>query len=273
MQLQSFLKDKLKFLIPGLLFYMTLNLFFKSFGFSLSAVLLLLLISATSAFWIAHHKTLAIIPSILLSSGSMTLLLTIGQGSLQKYFIVFVSVLFIATMIGISRFFTPTEERPDNQRTPLLDSGFNLNQTIIMFSVFFLSAGIYGIYIITDMRPWQMMLTIFAGIYLSSYYLIKINFIKSQEMELHLDYHKNRTFNLYSFLLALLMIELVWVMAFLPINHLTFGAIILTIFFSYWNIIRNHLRNELTRKKLAGNILFFVLAVSIIILTSRLYIN
>lgn len=273
MQFQSFLKNKFKFIIPGVLFYMILDMFFKSFGFSLSAVFLLLLLSAASTFWIAHKKTLAMIPGLLLASGSLAFLLTIGQGALQKYFIVFVSLLFIVAMVGISRFFTPPEERPQDQKAPLLDSGFNLNQTIIMFSIFFLSAGIYGIYIIADMHPWQMMLVIFVGIYLASYYLIKINFIKSQEMELHLDYYKNRTFNFYSFLLALLMIELVWVMMFLPINHLTFGAIILTIFFSYWNIIMNHLRNELTRKKLIGNTLFFVFAVSVIILTSRLYIN
>lgn len=267
------IKDKIGFIVPGIFFYATLNMFFKSFGFSMSAVVLLFLVSSASAFWITGYQFLAIIPSLMLAAGSVAFLLTIGQGALQEYFIIFVSILFIVNMAGLYRFFTPAEERPDSEKVKLLDSGFNLNQTMIMFSFFFLASGIYGIYITTDIRPWQMLLVILAGAYLSTYYLIKINFLKSQELELHLDYYINRTFGFYSFLLPLVMTELVWAMTFLPINHLTFGAIVLTIFFSYWVIIRSYLRNELTRRKFVACAAFAAIAAAAVFLTSKLYIN
>ncbi|MFA6897396.1 MAG: hypothetical protein WCQ96_03880 [Patescibacteria group bacterium] len=267
------LRQAFKFIIPGILFYLVLDMFFKSFGFSASAVILLFLVSATSAFWITNYQYLPVILTVLLAMGSVSFLLTIGQGMLQEYFIFFASFLFVVALMGIYRFFTPEEERPKEEKSKLLDTGFNLNQSIVLFSLFFLSSGIYGIYTITNIRPWQITLIMFAGIYLSAYYLIRINFLKSRELELHLDYYKNRSFNFYSFLLALVVIELVWVMIFLPINPLTFGAIVLTVFFSYWDIVRNYLRNELTRNKFLGSLLFATAAISVILFTSKLYIN
>ncbi|MDD3006805.1 MAG: hypothetical protein PHX30_04460 [Candidatus Pacebacteria bacterium] len=262
-----------KFTTPGILFYLVLDMFFKSFGFSASAVILLFLVAAASTFWITGYQYLPVILGVLLAMGSVCFLLTIGQGVLQGYFIIFASALFVVAMIGLYRFFTPKEERPKEEKARFLDTGFNLNQSIVLFSLFFLSSGIYGIYTITNIRPWQMTLIMFTGIYLSSYYLIRINFLKSQELELHLDYYKNRSFNFYSFLLALIMVELVWVMIFLPINPLTFGAIILAIFFSYWSIVRSYLRNELSRRKFLVAILFAAIATSVMLLSSKLYIN
>lgn len=263
----------LKFILPGVLFYAVLDMFFKSFGFSVNAVILLLLISAASAFWITNYKFLPIILGILLGIGSVSFLLMIGQGALQQYFIVFASGLFVVAMVGLYRFFTPEEERPGEEKIRFLDTGFNLNQSIVLFSLFFLSSGIYGIYTIANILPYQMTLIMFVGIYLSSFYLIRINFLKSQELELHLDYAKNRSFDFYSFLLALVMVELVWVLIFLPINPLTFGAIILAIFYSYWDIVRRYLRNELTRRKFIIAVIFASAAVSVILSTSSLYIN
>jgi len=263
----------LKFVIPGILFYTVLDMFFKSFGFSMNAVILLLLISAASAFWITGYKYLPMLLGTLLAMGSVSFLLTIGQGAFQQYFIIFASFLFTVAMIGLSRFFTPEEERPSEEKVRLLDSGFNLNQSIVLFALFFLSSGIYGIYTIANIAPWQMTLVMFTGVFLSSEYLIRINFLKSRELELHLDYLKNRSFDFFSFLLALVMVELVWVMIFLPINYLTFGAIILIIFYSYWDIVRRYLRNELTRRNFLFAVAFATVAILMILSTSKLYIN
>lgn len=272
-RLQIFFFDSLRFIVPGILFYSVLDMFFKSFTFSVADAILLFFISAVSAFLVGNRNILAALPSLLFSSASATFLLSIGQSFLQRYFIIFSTFLFVVMLIGISRFFTPEDSRPQGEKIKLLDSGFNLNQAIVMFAVFFASSGIYGIYIITDMLPWQLMASMFIGIYCSSYYLIEINYRKSQELALHLDYVKNRAFRFYSFLSTLLMVELVWVMTYLPINHLTFGAIILIVFFSYWNIIRKHLRSGLTRRSLEANLIFIMLATTFILLTSRLYLN
>jgi hypothetical protein len=271
-RLQPAFKSSLRYLIPGILFYYVLGMFFKSFNFSALSILMLLALGATCTYFVSQRKLLATIPGILFAAGSITFLLSIGQNSLQRYFILGVSILFMIMMVGVSHFFNP-EKRRREEKLRLLDSGFNLNQAIIMFAVFFLASGIYGVYIITHMLAAEMMLFIFLGTYLAAYYLIGINYLKSQELELHLDYYKNRTFGFYSFLPSLLMVELVWAMTYLPINHLTFGALVLIIFFSYWNIIRKHLRSELTKKVLVENFIFILLTTTAIIMTSRLYIN
>jgi hypothetical protein len=262
----------MRYVIPGIAFYYVLDIFFKSFGFSAGAIALLFLLSAACTYFVSQRRIVATIPGILFAGGSASFLISIGQNYMQRYFVILVSGLFMLLMLAIAHFFNP-EKRNQSERRRLLDSGFNLNQSIIMFTVFFLSSGIYGIYIITGMLPYEMMIFVFIGIYLASYYLISINYLKSQELELHLDYYKNRAFGFYSFLPPVLMVELAWAMTYLPINHLTFGAIILIVFFSYWNIIRKHLRSELTKKNLVENIVFLLLASSIILATSRLYIN
>lgn len=266
------LLDSLRFIVPGGLFYLILDMFFKSFGFSISAVVLLFLLSAASAWLVSGRRPLAVIPSLLFSAGSVTFLLGIGQGYLQRDFIIFSSLVFMVIMLALERFFLERAKQPQ-EKVRLLDTGFNLNQTVIMFSVFFLSSGAYGVYILTDMSPWQLSAVLFAGIFLASRYLIEINYLKSQELELHLDYFKNRAFLFYAFLVSALMVELVWTLTFLPVNHLTFGAIILIVFFSYWSIIKQHLRNELTRRSLISNLLFIILGAAFILLTSRLYIG
>lgn len=266
----------LKFVMPGVFFYVVLDMFFKSFGFSISALVLLFLIAAASAFWITRYQYLPIILSVLFSMGSVTFLLSIGQAAMQQYFIVFVSLLFVVMLIGLYRFFVSRSDDQKEKRVQIIDSGFSLNQTLIMFSVFFLSSGIYGIYeiyVVGDIATWQVMLIMLVGIYLSGYYLSQINFIRSQQLELHLDYYKNRAFGFYSFLLAFIMLELTWAMIFLPINHLTFGAIVLAVFYSYWNIIQIYLRNKLTRRIFLSFLAFLIIAVSVIFLTSKLYLN
>lgn len=262
-----------RFVVPGFFFFAILNIFFKSFGFSINAIVSLLVVAILSALWITKYKPLPIILTTLLSAGSVAFLLTIGQNDLQKYYIVFVSVLFTVALFSMYRFFTPREEKPQEEKIKLIDSGFNLNQSIVMFAIFLTTSGIYGIYTIINIETWQMMIFIFLSIYLATYYLIRINFIKSQELELHLDYYRNRTFNFYSFLMGLTVLELAWAMTFLPINHLTFGAVILATYFSFWNIIKKYLRNELTKRKFINHMTFLLLATIFIIATSRLSIS
>lgn len=184
---------------------------------------------------------------------------------------IFSSLLFLISLIGLDKFFSdksdgnPTAEN----KIRILDSGFSLNQSIIIYSVFLFSSGIYGIYVDFGLPVWQLMFVIFVSIFLSTFYLIKINFIKSMELGLHLDSVKNKTFILYSFLFAFMISELIWSLSFWPSNQLTVGAIILISYYSAWNVLKSYLRNELTRIVIISNFLFFVILNIIIISTSK----
>jgi len=175
------------------------------------------------------------------------------------------------SLIAMDKFFSQEDISKETReaRISILDSGFNLNQSIIMMSVFLFTSGIYGIYTDLGLSTWTVMMVIFFGTLSSTFYLTKINFIKSQELELHLDSAKNKTFTFYSFLFALLISELVWSLSFWPSNQLTVGALVLISYYTAWNVLKNYLRNELTRTIIIHNLIFFIISASIMIITSK----
>lgn len=261
-----------RYIIPSILFFALLEFFFKSFGFSYASLFMLFAVSAFSAFWITKYRFLPVILIALFSTSSVIFLLTLGKENFQYPYIIISSAMFMLALIGLNKFFVQGEDgggEKNNKGFEILDSGFNLSQTIILISVFLLSSGIYGIYVDLNLPVWVIMSVIFACIFLSTFYLARINFLKSKELELHLDSARNKTFLLYSFLSGLLVSELVWAISFLPANHLTAGAIILCSYYVFWNILRDYLRNNLTKKNVYLNLIFFAAFGSLIIIASK----
>jgi len=265
----------LKFIVPSVVFFVMMKFFFESLGLSYLSLIALFLISALSAFWVTKHRLLPIILTMLFTTSSVLFFLTLGRRNFQQLYIVFSSLLFTITLIGLNRFFRQQENLKQEEETKIkiLDSGFNLNQTIVLISIFLSSSGMYGIYLDFDLPSWSIMLAIFISIFFATLYLTKINFLKSKALELHLDSFKNRTFLFYSFLFGFIALELVWIISFLPVNHLTVGAIILSFYYFFWNILRSYLRNELSKKIAFSNLTFFVVAVGFIFITSKWGIN
>ena len=261
----------LKFIVPSLIFFVMMKFFFESMGLSYLSLIVLFLISALSAFWVTKYKFLPVILTTLFTTSSVLFLLTLGKNNFQQLYIIFSSLLFTITLIGLHRFFMQQEnlKQQEEMKAKILDSGFNLNQTIVFISIFLLSSGMYGIYLDFDLPVWSIMIAIFISIFFSTLYLTKINFLKSKALQLHLDSFKNKTFTFYSFLFGFIALELVWIISFLPVNHLTVGAIILSFYYSFWNILRGYLRNELSRKTISSNLIFFILAIGFIFMTSK----
>ena len=261
----------LKFIVPSLVFFIMMKFFFESLGLSYLSLIALFLISALSAFWVTKHRLLPIILTMLFTTSSVLFLLTLGKNNFQQLYIIFSSLLFTITLIGLNRFFMQQEnlKQKEKMEAKILDSGFNLNQTVVLASIFLLSSGMYGLYLDFDLPVWSIMFAISISIFFSTLYLTRINFLKSKTLELHLDSFKNKTFTFYSFLFGFIALELVWIISFLPVNHLTVGAIILSFYYSFWNILRNYLRNELSRKTVFSNLIFFMSAISFIFITSK----
>lgn len=262
----------LKYFIPAVLFFVLLEFFFKSFGFSYGSLLVLFAISAFSAFWITKYRFLPVILTVLFSTSSVIFLLTLGKENFQCLYIIVSSAIFMLALIGLNKFFVQEKNNnseKNNGEFGILDSGFNLNQTIVLISVFLLSSGIYGIYIDLNLPVWVIMIVISVCIFLSTFYLARINFLKSKELGLYLDSARNKTFLLYSFLSGFLVSELVWTISFSPASHLTAGAIILCLYYVFWNILRNYLRNDLTKKSVSLNLLFLAIFESLIIIASK----
>ncbi|MFZ2970469.1 MAG: hypothetical protein WA063_04940, partial [Minisyncoccia bacterium] len=229
-------------------------------------------ISTFSTFWITRYKFLPVMLTTISSTSIVLFFITLGDRNFQYLYMTLSSFIFMFALIGLDKFFVQQREYGSERREKrikIFDSGFNLNQSIIMISLFLLSSGIYGIYINFAFSTWIVIFIIFLGVFASTIYLTQINFIKSKELELHLDSAKNKTFTFYSFLLAFLMSELVWTISFWPANQLTVGAIVLITYYTAWNILRSYLRNELTRSVIIYNLIFFLIFGFTIMATSK----
>lgn len=265
------IKRYIKLLVPSLIFFVMMEFFFKSAGLSYSSLITLFLISISSAFWITRYRFLPIILIVLFTTGSVLFLITLGENSFQQLYIGASSLIFALALIGLYRFFIQQEKwiKDEKIKPRALDSGFNLNQAIILISIFLISSGVYGLYIDLDLPLWTILLTIFITIFFSTLYLTRINFLKSKAHELYLDSSRNKTFNFYSFLLGLIIVELVWAMSFWPANHLTIGAMILLAYYFCWSILRDYLRNMLLRKTIIFNLLFFIIFLGVTLFTGN----
>lgn len=265
------LSKHLKFIIPAIIFYMAMRFFLDNEGMSSPALAVLFLASAASAFWIAKYRFLPVVLIAVFTASNVLFLFTLGKNSFQNSYVIFSSLLFALALVGINKLFSQ-QEKYDHQEIinkKILYFGFNLNQTIVLFSVFFLSSGIYGIYIDLDFPIWMTMAAIFAGVSILIFYLIKINFLKNKIAKDRMISFADKTFVFYSFLFGFLVAEIFWAMSFLPTNHLTVGSITLCLCYSFWNILRDRLKNEFTKKSVSSNLAFFIIAASVVLATSK----
>jgi hypothetical protein len=265
------IRKYIKLLVPSFIFFAMMEFFFKSAGLSYASLITLFLISISSAFWITRYRFLPIILIVLYTTGTVLFLITLGENSFQQLYIAASSLIFALALVGLYRFFIQQEKwiKDEKIKPRALDSGFNLNQAIILISIFLISSGVYGLYIDLDLTLWPILMAIFTSIFFSTLYLTRINFLKSKAHELYLDSARNKTFNFYSFLLGLIVVELTWVMSFWPANHLTIGAMTLLIYYFCWSILRDYLRNMLLRKTIILNLLFLITFLGITFFTGN----
>lgn len=265
------IKKYIKLIIPSFVFFAMMEFFFKSFGLSYASLITLFLISVLSAFWITKYRFLPIILITLWTTGSVLFLTTLDENYFQQLYIIASSLIFSLALIGLYRFFIQQEKwiKKEKVRLKVLDSGFNLNQSIILISIFLISGGIYNIYVDLNLPLWIVLIIIFITIFFSTIYLTRINFLKSKAHEFYLDSSKNKTFGFYSFLFGLIAVELIWAISFWPANHLTVGAIVLSIYYPCWNILRDYLRNNLSKKIVILNSLFFIAFLCVTLLTGN----
>ena len=254
-----------------MIFYAAMKFFLDQEGLSYLALVVLFLVSVISAFWIGKYRISPAILAAVFTISSISFLLTLGKNNFQDSYVIFSSLLFTLSLVGINKLFSQ-QEKYDYQKTidrKALYLGFNLNQIVVLFTMFFLASGIYGIYIDLDFPIWIALVIIFIEVSILTFYLVKINFLKNKIAKDRMASFVDRTFIFYSFLFGFLVAEIFWAMSFLPANHLTVGSIILCLCYSFWNILLNRLNSKLTKKSAFLNLLFLVVAAIIILATSK----
>ena len=78
-----------------------------------------------------------------------------------------------------------------------------------------------------------------------------------------------RTVWIYSLLLALAMVEIVWTINFWPFGYLTAGTIALILYYVLWDLIQSYFLNLLSRRRVVANMIFFSVIITLVLLSSK----
>lgn len=125
-------------------------------------------------------------------------------------------------------------------------------------STFFLFyAMAYGIYLNFNIPLWILILVLtFVTMLISFQYLWLINENKKNVLN-------------YSLVLGLIMAEIVWVLNFWPFGYLTTGVITLIFYYVFWDLVRSHFLDELSKKRVVANMIFFGFLVALVLSSTR----
>lgn len=134
--------------------------------------------------------------------------------------------------------------------------GMNMAATVA--TIFFAYAGAYGFYL-NFLVPLHYLMFVYLAVTLlvsGQYFSI----IKPED---------GKTAWVYSFLLALIMAEIIWTMNFWPFGYLTTGVCALILYYILWDLTQSHFLNLLSKKRVIVNLVFFSIMISMVLLSSK----
>lgn len=124
-------------------------------------------------------------------------------------------------------------------------------------TIFLFYANCFGIYLNFAIALWILMFVLMLITALVSYqYFWLINDDKKNVLN-------------YSLVLGLIMAEIVWILNFWPFGYLTTGVIGLIFYYVLWDLVQSHFCNQLSKKRVVGNLIFFGLLVAMVLSSTR----
>lgn len=133
-------------------------------------------------------------------------------------------------------------------------------------TVFFAYASFYGIYLNFLVPLSVLMLVYLAVTLLVSYQYFALIY---PYFEGEMRQNSFKIIWIYSFLLALVMAELIWTMNFWPFGYLTTGVIALILYYILWDIVQSHFLSLLSRRRIVANAVVFSVLIAMILLSSK----
>jgi hypothetical protein len=125
-------------------------------------------------------------------------------------------------------------------------------------STFFLFYAMsYGIYLNFDISLWILILVLTSVTVLISFQYFWL-----------INENKKNVLN-YSLILGLIMAEIIWVLNFWPFGYLTTGVITLIFYYVFWDLVRSYFLNELSKKRVVANMIFFGFLVTLVLSSTR----
>ena len=186
------------------------------------------------------------IPAILfLSSIGLTAFIDVPK---QKFiFGIIATIIYYFCLLGIYRLEGYSKDK--TARSMLSSSA--------VAAVFFLYACLYGIYMNFTVPLWLVLVAFFLASVLSSYQYFRLVSADRRKM------------TIYSLAMGIAMTEIAWVLVFWPFGYLTTGVVLLIFYYILWDMVYNHLIENLSKKRVLNNIAIFGLAIIIVLASSK----
>lgn len=162
----------------------------------------------------------------------------IGIGGLVNYFLLF----------GIYRI----SKKPDSETAKGVVAMVNMAVVFLFFS------ASYGVYLNFDIPSWLLM----------PFYFFNIAFVSYQYFLLTGEENKKKIL-IYSLILGFGVLEIGWIINFWPFGYLTTGTVLLMFYYIILDLSQNYFKNVLSVKKVLINLIFFMIASSVVLYSSR----
>lgn len=238
---------KFRPLLQSLIFLFGLELILLKPNSVIVVMVFLLVIAAYGGRKIGGKWFFSVLP-IFFTFSSVALLYLITLGFEQQIFILLSAGMYYLSMLGAYRLGLYAGDK----------TAKGMNMAAMAATIFFTYAGSYGLYLNFLVPLYYLMLVyLFVTLFVSyQYFLI----IKNDE---------RKTVWTYSFLLALVMTEIVWTINFWPFGYLTTGVIALILYYVLWDLTQSHFLNLLSKKRVVANMIFFSIMIVLVLLSAK----
>ena len=210
-------------------------------------MIFLLMVSAYGSRKIGGRWFFSVLP-IFFTFSSLALLYLITLEFEQQIFIALASVMYYLSLLGAYRLGIYAGDK----------TARGMNMAAMAATIFFTYAGAYGLYLNFFVPLYYLMLV----------YLIVTLLVSYQYFLIIQGDNKKRAWT-YSFLLALVMTELIWTMNFWPFGYLTTGVIALILYYVLWDLVQSYFLNILSKKRVVANMIFFSVLTVMVLLSAK----
>ena len=210
-------------------------------------MIFLLMVSAYGSRKIGGRWFFSVLP-IFFTFSSLALLYLITLEFEQQIFIALASVMYYLSLLGAYRLGIYAGDK----------TARGMNMAAMAATIFFTCAGAYGLYLNFFVPLYYLMLV----------YLIVTLLVSYQYFSIIQSDNKKRAWT-YSFLLALVMTELIWTMNFWPFGYLTTGVIALILYYVLWDLVQSYFLNILSKKRVVANMIFFSVLTVMVLLSAK----
>lgn len=238
---------KLQPLLNSLIFLFGLEFILVKPDSVISIVLVLLIFSAFSGRKIGGKWFFSVLP-IFFTLSSIALLYLITMGFEQQAFIGLSSAMYYLSLLSAYRLGNYAGDQ----------TAKGMNMAAMASTIFFTYAGAYGLYLNFLVPLYYLMIT----------YLLVTLFVSYQYF-LIIARDNRKTAWTYSFLLALVMTEIIWTMNYWPFGYLTTGVIALILYYVLWDLTQSHFLNLLSKKRVVANMVFFSVMIIMVLLSAK----